>query len=163
LGTGDNLKIAFTGESKAFMNYTAYAAIAEKEGRKQVAKLFRALAEAERVHSQSYIIIMGETGESEHNLTNSIDGETYEFTQMYPSFIAQAEKEGNHRVVIAFRNAMAAEKVHGNLLSYMLEHLGQEKESDYYVCSVCGHTVSGNAPERCPSCGAAREKFTQIS
>jgi rubrerythrin len=163
LGTDENLRTAFAGESKAFMKYLAFAAVAEKEGYKQVAKLFRALVEAERVHAQSHLAITGEVGDTEHNLSSAIDGETYEFTQMYPAFIELADREGNHRAVISFRNANAAEKVHGNLLSNLLQKLGQEKESDYYVCSVCGHTVSGYAPDKCPSCGAAKEKFKQIS
>jgi rubrerythrin len=163
LATDDNLNAAFTGESKAYMKYLAYAAVAEKEGNKQVSRLFRALAEAERVHAQSHLAIMGGIGNSEHNLSNAIDGETYEYTQMYPSFIAQAEREGNHRVVISFRNAMAAEKVHGYLLSNSLERFGREKESDYFVCSACGYTAAGGAPDQCPSCGAAKEKFTQIT
>ncbi|HBZ00911.1 MAG TPA: rubrerythrin [candidate division Zixibacteria bacterium] len=163
LGTDDNLKAAFAGESRAFMKYLAFAAAADKEGRKQVAKLFRALAEAERIHAQSHLALMGQVADSEHNLSNAIDGETYEFTQMYPSFIALAEKEGNQRAVISFRNAMAAEKVHGNLLTNLLEKLGAEKESDYYVCSICGHTVAGYAPEKCPSCSATKEKFKQVS
>ncbi len=163
MSTDDNLNTAFSGESKAHMKYLANAAAAEKEGNKQVAKLFRALAEAERVHAQSHLAVMGEVGNSEHNLTSAIDGETYEYTQMYPAFLAQAEKDGNPRAVMSFRNAMAAEKVHGNLLSRLLEQLGQEKESDYFVCSVCGHTVAGNAPDRCPHCGASSEKFKQIT
>jgi rubrerythrin len=163
LGTDENLSTAFSGESKAYMKYLACAAVAEKEGNKQVAKLFRALAEAELVHAQSHLAAMGEVGDSEHNLTHAIDGETYEYTQMYPAFIALAEKEGNPRAVMTFRNAMKAEKVHGNLLSRLLEQRGQEKESDYFVCSVCGHTVAGNAPDRCPHCGAASERFKQIT
>ena len=161
LGTNDNLKTAFDGESKAHMRYLAYAATADRQGHKQAAKLFRALAESERVHAQNHLLASGEGGETEDNISSAIDGETYEFTQMYPSFINQAEKEGNQRAVASFRAAMAAEKAHAVLLSALLEHSG--REDDYYVCSVCGQTVTGNAPNKCPACGASGSKLKQVT
>jgi rubrerythrin len=160
LATDNNLRTAFAGESKAYMKYLAFAAIAEKEGQKHVAKLFRALAESELVHAQSHLMTMGEVGQTEDNISNAIDGETYEFTQMYPSFISQAEKEGNQRAAMSFRNAMAAEKVHATLLSAFLDHTG--RESEYYVCSICGHVAAGDAPDKCPSCGASAQKFKLV-
>ncbi len=161
MATNDNLKTAFTGESKACMKYLAFAAIAEKEGNRQVARLFRALAESEMVHAQSHLLTMGEAGRTEDNISSAIDGETYEFTQMYPSFINQAEKEGNQRAAMSFRNAMAAEKVHASLLSAFLDHTGQA--GDYYVCSVCGHVSAAEAPDKCPTCGTTGQKFKQIT
>lgn len=156
--TDDNLKAAFAGESQAYMRYLGFARAAEREGNKQVARLFRALAEAEKIHALNHLAVMGEVGKTEHNLSGGIDGETYEFTQMYPSFIAQAERDGNSRAALSFRGASTVEKIHGNLLKDALNNLGREKETAYYVCSVCGNTVAGDAPDKCPVCGAAREK-----
>jgi rubrerythrin len=161
LATNDNLKTAFMGESKAHMKYLAFAAIAEKEGNRQVARLFRALAESEMVHAQSHLLTMGEVGRTDDNISSAIDGETYEFTQMYPSFINQAEKEGNQRAAMSFRNAMASEKVHASLLSAFLDHTGQA--GDYYVCSVCGYVSAAEAPDKCPTCGTTGQKFKQIT
>jgi rubrerythrin len=161
LATKDNLETAFAGESRAYMKYLAFALAAEKEGQRQVAKLFRALAESEMVHAQSHLSTMGEVGQTEDNISSAIDGETYEFTQMYPAFINQAEKEGNQRAAMSFRNAMAAEKVHAGLLSSFLDRTGREGE--YHVCSNCGHVAAGNAPDKCPACGATGQKFKQIT
>ena len=160
MGTADNLQAAFAEESKAHMKYMAYAAAAEKEGLKQVAKLFRALAESERVHAQSHLMVMGEVGSTDDNLSSAADGETYEFTQMYPSFIQQADKDGNQRAVASFRNAMKAEKVHANLLAAQMDN--SSKENDYHVCQICGQTIAGGAPDKCGVCGAPGAKFRQI-
>jgi rubrerythrin len=164
LGTIENLKSAFSGESKASMKYIAYAAIAEKEGRPQVARLFKALAEAERVHAQNHLALMSdELGTSEHNLSSAIDGETYEFTQMYPTFIKQTEKDGDTRALISFKKALEAERVHSVLLQNLHDKLGREKDEEYFVCSICGHVASGSMPEKCPNCNASKDKFKQVS
>jgi rubrerythrin len=162
LSTNDNLKTAFAGEAKAFMKYLAFAGAAERDGFKQVARLFRALAEAEKIHAQNHLLVMGEIVDTESNMMSSIDGETYEFTQMYPHFITQAEKEGDHRAEISFRAAMAAEKVHGNLLKRFLEKLGKDKDLDLYVCSVCGNVSIGETPDKCPGCGASADKIRLV-
>ncbi len=160
MGTADNLQAAFAGESKAYMKYIASAAAAEKEGLKQTAKLFRALAESERVHALSHLMAMGEVGSTDDNISSAADAETYEFTQMYPAFINQAEKDGNQRAVASFRNAMKAEKGHANLLVSQLDH--SSRENDYHVCQICGQTIAGGAPDKCNVCGAPGSKFRQI-
>jgi rubrerythrin len=159
LRTDDNLKTAFAGESQAYMKYLASARVAEKEGQKQVARLFRALAESEKVHALNHLTIMAELGKTEQNLSKALDGETYEFTQMYPSFIAQADKDGNSRAATSFANACNVEKIHNGLLSEALSKLGDVKESSYVVCSACGHTAAGDPPDKCPICGAIKDRF----
>lgn len=160
--TDDNLKAAFEGECKAYMKYIAFARAAEKEGQKQIAKLFRAIAEAEKVHALNHFAIMGESGSVEQNTTSAIDAETYEFTQMYPAFIRQADQDSNARAAASFRGASAVEKIHSSLLSDVLASLGRSKEEDYYVCTICGNTVRGAMPGRCAVCSAAGEKFRFI-
>ena len=159
MGTKQNLATAFEGECKAHFRYLAYAAIAEKEGHHEVAKLFRAVAEAEAIHALNHFKVMGEAGDTETNLYSAIDGETYEFTQMYPAFIKTADQEGEGRARISFRNASEVEKVHNALYSDALEKSGHYKETEYHICEICGNTVAGNPPEKCPVCGAGIDKF----
>ncbi len=159
MNTKENLMAAFEGECKAHFKYLAFAGIAEKEGHREVARLFRAVAEAEAIHALSHFNIMGEAEDTEKNLMAAIDGETYEFTQMYPAFIEQSEKEGNTRATISFRNASEVEKVHNGLYNNAFGNLGKNKETEYHVCEICGNTVAGNAPDKCPVCGASIDKF----
>lgn len=162
MSTKENLMAAFEGECKAHMKYLAYAGIAEKEGHTEVARLFRAVAEAEAIHALSHFEVMGEAGDTEKNLMSAIDGETYEFTQMYPAFIDAADKESEGRAKISFRHASDVEKVHNALYSDALEKLGRNKETEYHICEVCGNTVAGDPPEKCPVCGANIDKFKLI-
>ncbi len=160
--TDDNLKAAFEGECKAYMKYMAYSKAAEKEGQKQIARLFRAIAEAERIHALSHFAVMEGSGSVEQNTTSAIDSETYEFTQMYPAFIRQADQDSQARAAASFRGASAVEKIHSNLLSHALRSLGRSKEEDYYVCTVCGNTVRGTLPGKCAVCSAGSEKFNFV-
>lgn len=162
MSTKKNLQTAFQGEAQAYMKYTAFAARAEKEGHRQVARLFRAVAEAEKVHALNHFTVMGRAGDTTANITAAIDGETYEFTQMYPGFIEQAEQDESSRAAASFREASAVEKIHSNFYNHALKNLGRNREEDYYVCSICGNTVAGGIPDRCEICGAAAVKFKYV-
>ena len=162
MSTRENLMAAFEGECKAHFKYLAFARIAEKEGHREVARLFRAVAEAEAIHALAHFEVSGEAGDTEKNLIAAIDGETYEFTQMYPAFIEQSEKEANTRATISFKNASEVEKVHNGLYNNALDKLGKNKDTEYHVCEICGNTVAGNAPDKCPVCGASIDKFKII-
>ena len=157
--TDDNLKTAFEEECKAYMKYIAYARAAENEGQKQIAKLLTAIAEAEKIHALNHFAIIGGSGSAEQNTTSAIDSETYEFTQMYPAFMRQAEQDSNSRAAASFRGASTVEKIHSGLLNDALKSLGRNKDEDYYVCTVCGNTVPGGLPDKCTVCGAANDKF----
>ena len=166
MATIDNLKAAFAGESQANRKYLAFAEKADKDGFKQVAKLFRAAAAAETVHAHSELRVMGGVKTTAENLEAAVGGETYEFTEMYPAFIAEAEKEGNKAAAMAFSNANAVEKVHAALYSKALESVKSGADmpaTAIYVCSVCGETVEGGAPDKCPVCGATKDKFAEIA
>src|SRR4030065_1732303 len=93
--TKDNLKEAFAGESQANRKYTFFAEKADESGTKQVARLFRAAAEAETVHARNHLKVLGEIKTDNENLKAAVSGENYEFTEMYPGFIEQARKENN--------------------------------------------------------------------
>jgi len=163
--TEKNLEEAFAGESQASRRYLYFADKAESEGHPQIARLFRAAVEAETVHARNHLTVMGGINSTAENLKEAISGEEYEFTKMYPAFIEQAKAEGNQRAEISFSHANAVEKVHHALYQKALESLeaGKElKKGPYFVCSVCGNTVAGEAPEKCPICGAPRSKFVEV-
>jgi rubrerythrin len=161
----DNLKEAFAGESQANRKYTFFAEKAEASGNKQIARLFRAAAEAETVHARNHLRVLGEIRSDTENLAAAIGGEQYEFSSMYPDFIEQAKAENNKEAVGSFDMANKVEQVHHKLFQAALKNLenGREfKDAPYYVCQVCGNTVEGEAPDRCPICGAPRDKFKKI-
>jgi len=160
--TEQHLMDAFAGESQANRKYLAFAAQAEKEGFKQVAKLFRAAADAETIHALSHLAAAGKVRTTRENLEAALAGETFEFEEMYPPMIKDAAQEGNKRGHRSLDYANQVEKVHAELYRKALEALGQNAEVDYYVCQVCGHTVEGEPPEKCPVCQAIRKAFKKI-
>jgi rubrerythrin len=163
--TMDNLQAAFAGESQANRRYLFFAEKAEKEGYPQVARLFRAVAEAETVHARNHFDTMGGIGTTAENLRTAIDGEGFEFRRMYPEFVEQAGKDANRRAKSTFEWAGAVEKIHHGLYEEALKAVsGGQKLPDkpYFVCQVCGYTVAGEAPDKCPVCGALKIKFKQI-
>ncbi len=163
--TPDNLQAAFAGESQANRRYLFFADKAEEEGYPQVARLFRAAAEAETVHARNHLEVMGGVGTTMGNLETAVQGESYEFTTMYPEFIEHAKSDKNQRAEVSFTHANAVEKIHHELYQKALEGLkkGQQfKDEPYFVCQVCGNTVGGEAPDRCPICGAPKNKFRRV-
>jgi len=163
--TTENLQEAFAGESQASRRYLFFAEKAEGEGHRQVARLFRAAAEAETIHAGNHLKTMGGVGLTRDNLKAAISGESYEFTKMYPGFIEQARSEANQKAEITFNYANKVEKIHHSLYQKALGALeaGQEPKAEpYFVCQVCGNTVAGEAPEKCPICGAPRSKFKRV-
>ncbi|VVB95398.1 Rubrerythrin [uncultured archaeon] len=163
MSTQDNLNEAFAGESQANRKYLAFAEKADQEGYGQVAKLFRAAAAAETVHALNHLRVMGAVGKTRDNLNGAIAGETSEFRDMYPKFIEEAKKEkASDAVILSLDVANKVEKIHAGLYKQALDNLGKNKETDYYVCSICGNTVENGAPERCPICNAPKEMFRKI-
>ncbi|AEG59829.1 rubrerythrin family protein [Desulforamulus ruminis] len=162
MSTENNLKSAFAGESQANRKYLAFAIKAEQEGYPAAAKLFRAAAEAEALHALSELKTLGQVKSTAENLQAAIDGETYEFTQMYPEFIKEAEAEGNNQAKRVFHFANEAEKVHAELYQKALAALEKKEDMDYYLCPVCGYIHEKNAPERCPICGANSSAFKNL-
>jgi rubrerythrin len=160
--TVKNLQEAFIGESQANRKYLAFSRKAETEGYRQVAKLFRATAEAETVHALNHLRELGGIKSTKENLEASIVGETYEFQKMYPQMIEDANAEGNKSAVRSFTYANEVEKIHAALYKKNIENLGNNPEVDYYVCQVCGNTVEGEPPDKCPICGAPKNMFKKI-
>lgn len=162
--TQENLAIAFAGESQANRKYLAFAAQAEKEGFPVIAKLFRATAEAETVHALGHFRNMGGVGTTVENLQAAFGGESYEFNEMYPPMVEQAEKE-KHKALQMLRFAEKAERVHAELYTKALEAAKEHKDledMDIWYCPVCGFVeYAKEGVERCPICGAPRSKFVK--
>ncbi len=163
--TNENLAVAFAGESQANRKYLAFARQAEKEGFGQIAKLFRAAAEAETIHALAHLANEGGVGTTRENLEAAVAGETYEFTEMYPPMVAQAKAEG-HKAKVMLDFANKAEKVHAALFTQALEAMKAGKDlsqMDVYLCPVCGHLEFGPPPERCPICGAPAARYQKVA
>ena len=157
-----NLRDAFAGESQANRKYLAFAKKAERDGYSQVAKLFRAAAEAETVHAHAHLKALGEIGSTADNLKVAVAGETHEFKNMYPVMIEEAKEEGNKTAERSFTFANEVEKIHAKLYQKALDNLDSLEEADYYVCSVCGMTVENEPPDKCPVCGAKASAFFKV-
>ena len=162
MSTMDNLRDAFAGESQANRKYLAFAKKADEEGFGQAAKLFRAAAAAETVHAHNHLKVMDGINSTKENIKEAIDGETYEYTKMYPEMIMEAEKEGNNQAARSFDLANKVESIHASMYQKASDNLGNNESVDYYVCQVCGNTVENSAPDKCHICGATGSMFTKI-
>jgi rubrerythrin len=157
-----NLKAAFAGESQANRKYLAFAEKADKECYHQVARLFRAAAEAETVHALNHLRALKAIGATADNLKEAISGETTEFREMYPPMIAAAQAEGNKEAERTFTFANEVEKTHAALFEKALKTMDAQMLVDIFVCPVCGHTMVGEPPEKCSVCGAVKKLFKKI-
>jgi len=163
--TKENLKEAFAGESQANQKYRAFAKKAERDGFPNIAKLFNTAAEAERIHAEGHLGALDGIGSTVENLKAAIDGETYEYTTMYPPMLEQAEAE-NHKAKRMFKYAVEAEDVHAQLYKLALAAAEQGKDLDvteFYLCPVCGHIEFGKPEENCPICGTLASKYVKVA
>jgi len=163
--TKANLQEAFAGESQANRKYLFFSEKADQAGNKQIARLFRAAAEAETVHARNHLRVLGEIKSDKDNLGAAIGGEHYEFTTMYPGFIDQAKKDSDKAAANTFDLANKVEQIHHRLFQAALKNLEAGKalkDTPYYVCPVCGNTVEGAAPDRCPICNTPGSRFKKI-
>ncbi len=162
--TQENLKEAFAGESQAYQKYISFAEKAEREGMKNIARLFRTTAQAERFHANGHLQAMDGVGSTVDNLKAAIAGETYEYSEMYPPMLKQAEAD-NHKAKRMFKYAVDAEAVHAKLYSLALEAAEKDQDlsvTEFYLCPACGYIEFGKPPETCPICGAKGSKFIQV-
>ena len=160
--TEQDLWEAFAGESQANRKYLAFAQKADREGYPQVAKLFRAAAEAETVHAHAHLRTLKAVRGTAENLKEAVAGETHEFKAMYPDMIEHAKAEGNAAAERSFSYANEVEKIHADLYQKALDNLDKLEAVDYYVCSVCGYTCENEPPETCPVCGAKAKAFFEV-
>ncbi len=163
--TEENLKAAFAGESQAHIKYLAFAERAEREGLPNVARLFRAASFAEQVHATKHFQALQGIGGTTDNLAAAFGGETFEVEEMYAAYTAVAELQGEAAALKSMQRALEAEKVHAQLYSKAREAVVAGKDAEtrpVVVCQACGYTAEGDAPDRCPLCGAPRERFSKF-
>jgi rubrerythrin len=158
------LREAFAGESKASVRNLAFAKKAEEDGFSQVAILFRAVADAERVHADEYLkYLEGVIGETEDNLKAAFENEIKAKNEYYPAFIKQAFELKREDVAWSFSRSRDVEERHAKLYKDALEALLREQEREYHVCQVCGYIFDSDLPETCPVCRTGKENFKKIS
>jgi len=160
-----NLNEAYAGESMAFMKYNIWADKAEAEGKKEVARLFRAISQAEKVHATNHWKTLGQVMDTKANLQHAIDGENYEVDEMYPSFKWVAEHQGEKGVERTTHWALETEKIHAVMYEKAKQAVEAGKDAsfgDIYVCPVCGYTMEGSPPDLCPICNAKKASFKKF-
>jgi len=162
--TEKNLAYAFAAESKASVRNATFARKAEMESYSQIARLFRAVSDAESVHARRYLLLMrGKIGSTEENLETAFQNEIKANVEEYPKLIKEAADEGNKGVLKAFTQARDVESLHAELYKKALNDMVSDRETDYYVCQICGYISEDKAPDKCPVCGAVKEKFKSVS
>lgn len=169
----ENLKAAIEGETKASIKYAEFSAKASEEGYSNIAKMFAAAAEAEKIHVVNHNNVLAklgaekyspETGEKPEvditgqNIQTAIAGETYEFSVMYPGFIKEAEAEKCEDAIKTFKWAMEAEVTHSVLFQNVLDMLNLAISSETAESSDEGVKESADAGVSsewlvCPKCG----------
>jgi len=160
--TNKNLNDAYAGESMAHMKYAIWADKAEAEGKPQVARLFRAVSYAERVHATNHWKTLGNVLGTADNLQHAMDGENYEVQEMYPAFKAVAELQGEKGAIRSTYWALETEKVHAKMYDKAKHSVLEGKDygtQKIWVCPVCGYTGEGDEPDLCPICNAKKSTF----
>ncbi len=157
-----NLKEAFAGESQAHMKYKIFAEQAEKEGFKNLARMFKAVSYAEEVHARNHLKALGEVGDSMDNLQEAKEGEDYEVKEMYPAFRAVAKQQNEDEAVKYIEYALEAEEIHSEMYEEAKKLIAQGNDisdKEFLICPVCGYTAKEQSPDRCPVCNTKGEKF----
>jgi rubrerythrin len=174
--TAGNLRSAYAGESMAHMRYKVWADKAEKDGFPNVARLFRAISVAEQVHATNHFRALRDEagdylvpggagfglGPTADNLQGAIEGENFEVGEMYAVYREDAKVQGEAEAEQSFMYAQEAEKIHAVMYADAKKSVEAGRDIDLgpvQVCPVCGHTVEGEAPDKCPICGAKKKVF----
>ena len=162
--TKENVYKAFIGEAKAYFRLLAYAEKAEEEDVPQIALLFRAIADAERVHAPRHLNLLKDilVKDTDTNLEASFQREKSVSEIEYPELINDAEEDGEKVAALTFSQARDAETFHAKLYERAIYHVIRDEVKAYYVCQVCGYVTSNKVPDKCPICGAPKEKFKTI-
>ncbi len=163
--TQANLQAAFAGESQARTRYTVFADVADRENLPNIARLFRAAAFAEEKHASSHLRALGGVGTTAQNLKVAFGGESFEIAEMYPAYNAVAELQAERPALTSMQRALEAEKVHAQMYSQAQQAVEAKQDlafKDIFVCEVCGFTMEGVAPDRCPVCGSPSSRFRKF-
>ena len=134
-----NLKTAFAGESQANRRYLYFARVADIEGYPDMGGLFRDTSEAETGHAFGHLDFLKEVGDpvtdvpignTEKNLKSAVEGETYEYTEMYPGFAKTAREEGLPELAEWFETLAKAEKSHAGRFTKKLERVAGKEPAE---------------------------------
>lgn len=161
--TQANLKIAFRGEAEAHLRNVGYAEKAEQEGWTEIARLFRAVADAERVHCLNALRLMKVIKDTETNLKNAFESEIRAKNEYYPPMIKEADEEGEKAALLIFSRARDVETRHAAIYKNALDKVMKDEAVSYKVCQVCGYIAEGEAPDTCPVCNAKKEAFRDVA
>ena len=160
--TEESLKAAFAGESQAAEKYMVFAEQAAEEGFPNIAKLFRAVSFAETRHARNHLRVMKGVNSTADNLAAAFGGESFEIDEMYPAYGEIAKVQNNTQASRSIRYAVKAEMDHKWMYSEARDKAlnGQDIDTKpVSVCLICGHTVIGDVPDKCPVCAAAKEYY----
>jgi len=157
------LNQAYVGEAKAALRLKVFADKAEQEGYKQLARLFRVIAFSEEIHGARALRILKEIKSTEENLAASFESETKVAEIAYDRFVKLAEEAGDKGAVLHFSQSRDVEETHAKLYKQAMAHFMEERETNYYVCKVCGYVADGVLPDECPVCGAKKEQFVSFN
>jgi rubrerythrin len=162
--TKENIHKAFIGEAKAYFRLLAYAEKADEEEVPQIALLFRAIADAERVHAIRQLNLVKDlmVKDTDSNLAASFQREKTVSENAYPKFIKDAEEDGEKAAALVFSNARDAESFHAKLYERAIYNMIRDEVKAYHVCQVCGYVTDKKIPDECPVCGASKENFKSI-
>lgn len=153
------LNMAYVGEAKAALRLRVYAQKAEAEGYKQMAKLFNVIAFSEEIHGARALRVLREIKSTEENLAASFESEKQVAEVAYDQFVKLAEAAGDKEALLQFSQSKDVEETHAKLYKQAMSHFMEERETNYYVCKVCGYVADGVLPDECPVCGAKKEQF----
>ena len=162
--TKENVYRAFIGEAKAYFRLLAYAEKAEEEEVPQIALLFRAIADAERVHATRHLNLVKDilVKDTDTNLEESFQREKSVSENEYPELIKDAEEDGEKAAALTFSQARDAETFHAKLYERAIYHVIRDEVKAYHVCQVCGYVTTKKVRDKCPICAAPKEKFKTI-
>ena len=183
--TIENLKEAIKGENNAKLKYELFAKKAKEEDLPEIAHLFEAISYAESIHIKNHLRALSKLTKSEvdlfdivsseensikvsntkDNLTQSIEGEIYEFKKMYKDFTKTAKKRDVYLAELSFDLARKAELVHSELFKKYLKKLVNNEsfdKIDIYVCTICGNVELESAPKTCPNCEHDQKFFIKV-
>jgi rubrerythrin len=156
--TKKNLEEAFAGESMARNKYDYFAKAARKAGYVQMANIFEETALNEMQHAKLWAKKLEIIGETDDNLKAAIEGEVYEYSDMYIRMAEEAKEEGHEDIAELFLNVAEAEKAHARRFEKLLKNIEEGKvfkkdEEKRWKCNNCGYVHSGKeAVDVCPSC-----------
>jgi rubrerythrin len=174
--TPANLQGAFDNEVNAKERYIAFMGQARAEGRPAVARLFRALADAESIHAHRFVEGIAATGgtaravlervevrSTDENLRTALRAESWEAERYYPALLERARAEHWPIATRALTGALATEREHVRLLTAALvAPEGQVASGPLFVCSYCGRTVEHPDTRKCPQCFTSSRRYIKV-